>query len=107
MESHEKLLGACGRSWFEPEQISGRGAQCRLANSAGSRYPDMLPGWRLPMSIRSLIEMRLNAALHPDRLVVLDESAAHAGHAGHRPGGESHFRVRVVSPAFAGRSRVD
>jgi BolA protein len=59
------------------------------------------------MSMRSLIEARLGAVLLPDRLVVLDESAAHAGHAGHRPGGESHFRVRIVSSAFEGRSRVD
>lgn len=59
------------------------------------------------MSMRSLIETRLTAALQPERLLVLDESAAHAGHAGHRPGGESHFRVRVVAAAFAGRSRVE
>ncbi|RME67760.1 MAG: BolA family transcriptional regulator, partial [Alphaproteobacteria bacterium] len=36
----------------------------------------------------------------------VDDSAAHAGHAGHRPGGETHFRVEIVSPAFAGKSRV-
>lgn len=59
------------------------------------------------MSMRSLIEARLTAALQPERLLVFDESAAHAGHAGHRPGGESHFRVRVVSAAFGGRSRVE
>ncbi|MDQ0467946.1 BolA family protein [Labrys wisconsinensis] len=59
------------------------------------------------MSMRSLIEARLTAALQPERLLVFDESAAHAGHAGYRPGGESHFRVRVVSAAFGGRSRVE
>jgi BolA protein len=57
--------------------------------------------------IRHLIETSLQAALRPERLVVLDESAAHAGHAGYREGGQSHFRVRVVSPAFVGCSRVD
>ncbi|MDQ0396485.1 BolA family protein [Labrys monachus] len=58
-------------------------------------------------AIRDLIEASLHAALRPERLAVLDESADHAGHAGHRDGGESHFRVRIVSAAFTGRSRVD
>ena len=59
------------------------------------------------MTIRDLIERSLTQTLSPERLSVLDESAAHAGHAGHRAGGESHFRVRIVAQAFAGRSRVD
>jgi len=59
------------------------------------------------MSIHELIERSLKQALVPERLIVLDESADHAGHAGHRAGGESHFRVRIVSQAFAGRSRVE
>ena len=59
------------------------------------------------MSIHELIERSLKQALVPERLIVLDESANHAGHAGHRAGGESHFRVRIVSQAFAGRSRVE
>ena len=59
------------------------------------------------MSIRALIETRLADDLAPERLLVVDESAAHVGHAGHREGGESHFRVRIVAAAFAGVSRVD
>ena len=59
------------------------------------------------MSIHELIERSLKQALVPERLIVLDESSDHAGHAGHRAGGESHFRVRIVSQAFAGRSRVE
>jgi BolA protein len=59
------------------------------------------------VSIRQLIEQRLRDALAPEHLIIIDESAAHAGHAGHREGGESHFRIRIVSPAFAGRSRVE
>jgi BolA protein len=59
------------------------------------------------MTIKTLIETSLTEALAPERLIVIDESAAHAGHAGHRAGGESHFRVRIVSPAFAGASRVE
>lgn len=43
----------------------------------------------------------------PDaEVAVLDDSARHAGHAGARPGGETHYRLRVVSAGFAGLSRV-
>ncbi len=53
------------------------------------------------------IEAQLLARLNPSRLEVLDESAAHAGHAGaNAQGFGSHFRVRIASPAFAGKSRV-
>lgn len=49
----------------------------------------------------------LNAAFAPTVLQVLDESAAHAGHAGANGlGYGTHFRVRIGGPAFAGRSRV-
>jgi BolA family transcriptional regulator, general stress-responsive regulator len=44
--------------------------------------------------------------LQPTRLAIHDDSQRHAGHAGARPGGESHFRVEIVSPAFAGESRL-
>ncbi len=59
------------------------------------------------MSVKSLLEEKLTEAFHPDSLLVIDESHLHAGHAGSRPGGETHFRVTIVSPAFAGRSRID
>ena len=53
------------------------------------------------------IEQQLRAKLAPSRLEVLDESAAHAGHAGaNEQGFGSHFRIRIASPAFAGKSRV-
>ena len=52
------------------------------------------------------IEKRLRAALSPDHLAVLDESAKHRGHAGHDPRGESHFMVEIVSSAFSGKNRV-
>jgi BolA protein len=52
------------------------------------------------------IESKLRAALQPAQLRVIDESHLHAGHAGARPGGETHFRVEVVASAFAGQSRV-
>ncbi len=53
------------------------------------------------------IEATLRQALAPTRLEVLDESAAHAGHAGaNGTGFGTHFRVRISSAAFAGKSRV-
>lgn len=58
------------------------------------------------MSMQQRIEARLVEALAPSVLQVIDESALHAGHAGARAGGETHYRVAVVSAAFAGRTRV-
>ncbi len=53
------------------------------------------------------LQARLHEALAPTLLEVIDESAAHAGHAGANSlGYGTHFRVRIASPAFAGRSRV-
>ncbi|GLK75503.1 BolA family transcriptional regulator [Methylopila jiangsuensis] len=59
------------------------------------------------MSVRARIETKLTEALSPTRIEVLDESHLHAGHAGARPEGETHFRVRVVSAAFSGVGRVE
>jgi BolA protein len=50
---------------------------------------------------------KLAAAFDPVHLDVIDESHQHEGHAGHRPGGQTHFRVRIVSQSFAGKSRID
>ncbi len=52
------------------------------------------------------IRAALEAALAPAQVVVQDDSAKHAGHAGARPEGQTHYSVAVVSPAFAGLSRV-
>lgn len=59
------------------------------------------------MSVRQTIETKLTEGLNPTRLIVTDDSHRHAGHAGHRPGGESHFSIEIVSDAFAGKSRID
>lgn len=58
------------------------------------------------MTIRERIETKLTAAFAPERLVITDESDRHAGHAGHQPGGETHFRVEIVTAAFDGLTRV-
>jgi BolA protein len=52
------------------------------------------------------IRAKLSQALQPTRLAIHDDSHRHAGHAGARAGGESHFRLEIVSPVFAGESRV-
>jgi BolA family transcriptional regulator, general stress-responsive regulator len=59
------------------------------------------------MGVGDLITRKLTEAFRPESLRVEDESHRHAGHAGHRPGGESHFRVYIVAEAFAGKSRVE
>ncbi len=59
------------------------------------------------MRVASAIRDRLEAGLHPARIELVDESARHAGHAGARPEGESHFRLTIVAEAFAGASRVE
>ncbi len=58
------------------------------------------------MTMQQRIETRLRAEFSPQSLEVIDESALHAGHAGARAGGETHYRVALVSDAFSGLSRV-
>lgn len=53
------------------------------------------------------ISAKLNESFAPQALEVIDESHHHAGHSGARADGESHFRVRIVSDAFRGKSRVE
>jgi len=57
--------------------------------------------------MKERIAAELTRALAPTRLEVVDESHLHAGHAGSRPGGETHFRIHVVAPAFAGKGRIE
>ncbi len=59
------------------------------------------------MKVKDAISRKLNDALAPSSLSVIDESEQHRGHGGWREGGETHFRVNVVSAAFAGKSRIE
>lgn len=53
------------------------------------------------------ITEKLTEAFAPESLRVVDESHQHAGHAGHRPGGETHFRLYIVSETFRGKTRIE
>jgi BolA protein len=53
------------------------------------------------------IEQRLQAALSPNHLAVINDSAKHSGHMGDDGSGESHFTVEIVAQAFTGQSRVN
>ena len=59
------------------------------------------------MRTHDLITKKLRAAFAPESLRVEDESHQHQGHAGHRPGGETHYRLYIVSEAFRGKSRLE
>jgi BolA protein len=59
------------------------------------------------MNTKGIITNKLREAFSPESLEVSDESHLHEGHAGHRPGGETHFRVYIVSAAFERKSRIE
>lgn len=59
------------------------------------------------MRTADIISKKLTEALVPQSLNVVDESHQHEGHAGHRPDGQTHFRVYIVSEAFKGKTRLD
>ena len=50
---------------------------------------------------------RLDSALSPTSIDLTDDSEQHRGHGGYNPEGESHFTLRIESPAFAGKNRVE
>ncbi len=57
-------------------------------------------------AVATAIDNKLRQRFAPARLAIEDESSLHRGHSGHREGGESHFRVEIVSAAFEGHNRV-
>lgn len=57
-------------------------------------------------AVAMLIDKKLRERFAPARLAIEDESHKHRGHVGHREGGETHFRVEIVSAVFEGQSRV-
>src|SRR5215218_1914203 len=99
-------MGRCGTHLqvlterFSKKRFERRFAFARLT---GAR----LSLTRVFMQVKARIAEKLTAALAPQSLDVEDESHRHEGHAGYQPGGESHFRVHIVSEAFRGKSRVE
>ena len=59
------------------------------------------------MRTADLISRKLTEAFAPQSLKVEDESHRHEGHAGSRPGGQTHYRVYIVSDAFKGKTRLE
>ena len=62
-------------------------------------------------TVQDILTAKITAALQPEKLEVIDESHQHAGHMMHpggvEPRGETHFRIKVVASAFAGKSRLE
>ena len=58
-------------------------------------------------AVADRIRDKLTEAFAPERIDVCDDSDKHAGHAGAREGGESHFSVALVAAAFAHKDRVE
>jgi BolA protein len=59
------------------------------------------------MQVSEEIRERLTREFSPETLEIVDESEKHRGHAGYQEGGQSHFRVTIAAPAFAGMSRIE
>ena len=88
------------RSSLDIGKLGSPAASAALTHGRGCRYCRT-------MSTRDQITKKLTAAFAPARLDVVDESHQHAGHAGSRPGGETHYRVYIVSDAFKGKTRIE
>ena len=58
-------------------------------------------------AVADRLARKLTQTFAPSRLEVIDESHRHAGHAGARPGGESHFQVVIEAADFEGLSRIE
>jgi BolA protein len=82
-----------------------RGRTPDLARRSASVYPRRKTA-ETNMRMQDRIEARLAEALAPAEMAITDESSLHAGHSGARAGGETHYRVNIVSPHFTGKSRV-
>ena len=84
----------------------GRSRQVRR-NATPNRQDNHGNGGAIMTAITERITRKLTEAFAPQQLRVIDESHQHHGHGGWREGGETHFRVDIVSNAFAGKSRLE
>jgi BolA protein len=93
---------------LRPAHVFFRNPVSKLHHVRGRLPPGhALSYLKVTMRTADTIVEKLNKAFAPNDLRVLDESAQHQGHAGHRPGGESHFRIYIVAQAFKGKSRIE
>jgi BolA protein len=69
-----------------------------------SRSPDRPV---VPTLIKDRMTAKLEAALAPERLEITDQSHLHAGHAGWREGGQTHFSIKVATTRFIGKGRLE
>jgi BolA family transcriptional regulator, general stress-responsive regulator len=76
----------------------------RAKSALTGTLPLLKPG---SMRTADLITQKLTEAFSPQSLNVVDESHQHEGHAGHRPGGQTHFRIYIVSEQFKGKTRLE
>lgn len=59
------------------------------------------------MTVAQTLREKLTTALSPERLIIVDESHRHVGHAGHHADGETHFTIEIVAAAFSGQTRLE
>jgi BolA family transcriptional regulator, general stress-responsive regulator len=99
--------------YVESSFIKGQASLASFTGAAAHRPPEIPIIASKELTFMSLgpvgsrIVSKLTAAFAPDQLLVEDQSEAHAGHAGARPEGETHFSVKLVSKAFEGKSRIE
>jgi BolA protein len=96
---------------YAPSDMSSSRLDNGVASSKACAAPtiDLRAALLYPSRMRTadLITKKLTEAFEPQSLEVVDESHRHEGHAGHRPGGQTHYRVYIVSQAFKGKTRVE
>jgi BolA family transcriptional regulator, general stress-responsive regulator len=92
--------GKAAQSEPKRAKASQGGAKSALTGT----LPLLKPG---SMRTADLITQKLTEAFSPQSLNVVDESHQHEGHAGHRPGGQTHFRIYIVSEQFKGKTRLE
>ena len=59
------------------------------------------------MTVKENIELKVKKVLNPEFFEVIDESHKHAGHAGARPEGETHFHINMIASELNGKNRVE
>src|SRR6516164_3822680 len=108
MRSHHEIMRACGGE--VQDLTAGKSVRPRLPLTFLPRLivaKARLARSGLTMGMQDIITTKLIAAFAPESLHVEDESHLHEGHAGHRPGGETHFRLYIVARAFRGKTRLE